>query len=71
MYMYKKLRCRSQFWSDFHEIHAVDAGPLMGEPYFFLETVGLIEPQIWGKMCPQNRFFGFKLDGMGFFEKKN
>ncbi len=25
-----------------------------------LETIGPIEPQIWGKMCPQNRFFGFK-----------
>ncbi len=23
----------SQFWSDFHEIHMVGAGPLMGEPY--------------------------------------
>ncbi len=22
-------------------------------------------------MCPQKQFFGFKSDGMGFFEKKN
>ncbi len=35
MYMYKKLRYRSQFWSDIHEIHLVGAGPLMGEPYSF------------------------------------
>ncbi len=48
----------------------VGAAPLMGEPYCFLETIGSIEPHIWGKMCPQNQFFGFQSDGMGFFEKK-
>ncbi len=26
---------RSQFWSDFHKIHMVGAGPIMGEPYCF------------------------------------
>ncbi len=35
IYMYKKLRYRSQFWSDFHEIHMVGAGLLTGEPYRF------------------------------------
>ncbi len=33
--IYKKLRYRSQFWSDFDEIRMVGAGPLMGEPYGF------------------------------------
>ncbi len=33
--MYKKLRYRSQFWTDFHEIHMVNAGLLIGEPYCF------------------------------------
>ncbi len=32
-----------------------------------LETIGLIEPLIWGKKGRQNRFFGY---GMGFSEKK-
>ncbi len=35
IYMYKKLRYRSQFSSDFREIHMVGAGLLAGEPYCF------------------------------------
>ncbi len=34
------------------------------------EIIGPIEPQIWGKICPQNRFFGFRSNGIGVFEKK-
>ncbi len=41
-----------------------------GWTLLFLETIGPIEPQIWGKVCPQNRFFVFKSDGLGFFQKK-
>ncbi len=73
VYIYKKLRYRSQFWSDFHDIHMVGAGPLIGDRWtlLFLETIGPIQPHIWGKMCPQNQFSGFKSDGMGFFWEKN
>ncbi len=35
--MYKKLRHKSQFWTDFYEIHMVGLAPLMGEPYCFLK----------------------------------
>ncbi len=49
----------------------VGASSHMGEPYFFfLETTGSTEPLIWGKMCPQNWFFGFHSAGMGFLKKK-
>ncbi len=34
-YIYKKIGYRSQLWSNFHEIHMVGAGSLMGEPYCF------------------------------------
>ncbi len=37
----------------------------------FLETIGPLEPQIWGKMCPQNQFFSFKPNSMRVFEEKN
>ncbi len=50
-------------------IHKVGAGPLM-RTLLFLDTIGPIEPHIWGKMCPQNQFFRFQSDGMGFFEEK-
>ncbi len=33
--MYKKLRYKSQFWTNFLEIHKVGAGLVMGEPYSF------------------------------------
>ncbi len=46
----------------------VGASPHMGEHYLFLETVGSIEPLIWGKMCPQNWFFSFHSEDM-FFEE--
>ncbi len=36
----------------------------------FLKTIVSIEPPIWGKMCPQNWFFGFHSAGMEFFEEK-
>ncbi len=56
---------------DFHEIHNVGASPHMGEPhFFFLETIGAIEPLIRGEMCPQNWLFGFHSASMGFFEEK-
>ncbi len=45
-------------------------GSTHGWTLLFLETIGPIETQIWGKMCPQNQFFGFKSNGMSFFEKK-
>ncbi len=32
--MYKNARYRSQFWIDFHEIHMVGAGSLIGELLF-------------------------------------
>ncbi len=35
IYMYKNARYRSHFWTYFHEIHMVGAGPLMDEPYCF------------------------------------
>ncbi len=35
IYMYKKLRYRSPFRTDFYEIHKVGGGALMGEPYCF------------------------------------
>ncbi len=37
------------------------ASPHMGQAFlfFFFLTIGPIEPLIWGKMCPQNWFFGF------------
>ncbi len=36
----------------------------------FLDTIGPIEPQKFGKMWPQNQFFEFKSDGMEFFKEK-
>ncbi len=36
----------------------------------FLETVGPIEPPIWGKICSQNQFFSFHSAPMEFFVKK-
>ncbi len=30
IFMNKNARYRSQFWTDFHEIHVVGAGPLVG-----------------------------------------
>ncbi len=68
--MYKNARYRLQFWTDFHKIHMVGAGPLVGASYCFWKQSGPIEPQIWGKMCPQNQFFGFKSGGMRFFGEK-
>ncbi len=41
-----------------------------GWTLLFLETIGPIELHIWGKMCHQKQFFGFKSDGTAFFEKK-
>ncbi len=35
LFMYKNGRYRLQFWLDFHEMHMIDAGPLIGEPYHF------------------------------------
>ncbi len=35
IYIDKNARYRSQFWTDLHEIHMVDAGLLMGEPCCF------------------------------------
>ncbi len=48
-------------------------GSTHGWTLLFLETItiGPIEPKIWPEMCFQNRFFGFKSDGMEVFEKKN
>ncbi len=45
-------------------------GSTHGWTLLFLETIGPTEPHIWGKMCSQNQFFGFKSDSMGVFEKK-
>ncbi len=51
---------RSQFWTDFHEIHMVGASPHMCKPLlFFLETICQIEALIWGKICPQNWLLAF------------
>ncbi len=33
--IYKNAPYRLQVWTNFHEIHMVGAGPLMGEPYCF------------------------------------
>ncbi len=52
--MYKTLRYRLQFWTDFHEIHSW-CGSTHGWTLLFLETTNPIEPQIWRKMCPQNQ----------------
>ncbi len=67
--MYIKLRYKSQFWTNFHEINMVGAGPLMGESYYF----GNNQPNKitdMGEMCPQNQFFGSKSDSMGVILKK-
>ncbi len=45
-------------------------GSTHGWSLLFLEIIGPTGPRMWGKMCPQNQFFGFKSDGMGVFEKK-
>ncbi len=45
-------------------------GSTHGWTLLILETIGPLEPHIWGKMCPQNQFFGFKSYGMGFLRKK-
>ncbi len=44
-------------------------GSIHGWTLLFLQTIGPVKPQLWRKMCPQNQFFGFKSDGMWFFEK--
>ncbi len=49
----------------------VGAAPLMGEPYCFSKQSAQQNHRHRGKMCPPKQFFGFKSDGMGFFEKKN
>ncbi len=53
----------------------VGAGPRMGETYFyffyfFIETIGLIEPLIWGKMCPQTNFLAFIQPAWSFLRIK-
>ncbi len=58
------------FWTNFHEIHMIGAGPLTGEPYYFLETISPIEPQILGEMCPQKSFLGLSPMVWGFSRKK-
>ncbi len=35
IFMYKNARYRSQFWTDFHEIHKVGAGPPISKTYCF------------------------------------
>ncbi len=45
-------------------------GSTHGWILLFLEIIGPVESQIWGKMCPQNQFSWFKSDGMVFFEEK-
>ncbi len=60
IYTYKNVLYRLQFWNNFHEIHMVSAGPLKGEPHLVQQN------NRYGKMCPQNQFFGFKSDRPGF-----
>ncbi len=38
-----------------------------GWALLFLETIGPLKPQIWGKMCHPHQFITFKSDGTGFF----
>ncbi len=45
-------------------------GSTHGRTLYFLETIDPMEPQIWGKMCPQNWFFGFHSAGTGVFDEK-
>ncbi len=44
-----------------------DVGPGKDEPYRLLKNIGPTEPQIWGKLFPQNRY-GF-LGKYNFFRK--
>ncbi len=45
-------------------------GSTHGWTLLFLETISQIEPLIWGKMGPQNQFFGFHSASMEFFMEK-
>ncbi len=44
---------------------------IYGWHLIFLETIDQIEPLIWGKVCPQNWFFGFHSTGIGVFWEKH
>ncbi len=41
-----------------------------GWTLLFLQTIGSIKPQIWGKMWPQNQFFCILVRRYGFLKKK-
>ncbi len=69
--VYKKLRYRSQFWSDFHEIHMVGAGPLMGEPNCFWKQSAQQNHRYGGKCTPKTGFSGLSQTAWVFFWEKN
>ncbi len=54
----KKLRCRSQLWTDFHEIHMVGASPLMGETYCFWKQSAQYNHRYGRKCGPKTSFSG-------------
>ncbi len=68
--MYKKLRYRSQFGSDFHEIHTVGAGSFMGKPYGFWKQSAQWKHRYRGKCAPKTSFSGLSQTGWGFLRKK-
>ncbi len=54
---------RLQFWTDFHEIYMVGAVHTWMNPI-------LIEPLLWGTMCPKTGFLTFIQLVWGFLRKK-
>ncbi len=69
--MYKNARYRSQFWTDFHEIHVVGAGSLMGQSYCFWKQPANRITDMGENLSPKNNFSSFMSDGMDFFWGKN
>ncbi len=68
--IYMKLRYKSQFWSHFHGIHMVSAGPLMGEPYCFWKQSVQWNHIYGGKCAPKTGFSGLSQMVWGFLRKK-
>ncbi len=61
---------RSQFWTDFHEIDMVRAGPLMGEPYCFWKQSVQKNRRYRGKCAPKTSFSSLSQMVWSFLRKK-
>ncbi len=65
--MYKKLRNRLQFWTNFHEINKLGAG----SPYCFLKQLAQYNQRYGRKCARKTSFSDLSLTVWGFLRKKN